>query len=233
MKKIIFLTMLLLIGFVTLGSLGAFDNISCLQDVYAFLVIGSPGAGLAFAYAFADLEEPEEGFENMGGFTINAYLAITSHVETFPSLIANPSSAEEAIVMAGDYVMKSNKYFLKLYATEDTLKMAAEQQGDLDGQSFAIKGELFHPGTKNEALGLARMLNNARTVLILIDDNGERFVIGSKEHPCYLKPKVDWGQKAADRKGVTFEFMANSYSPAMKYEGAIPLSGGVQVDPIS
>lgn len=182
--------------------------------------------GLAFAFVFGDLDWLDEP-ENMGGLTSSAYIAITSHIATEPTLKANPANDTEATTLQGSYVMETGKHFIEVYTTPDTFSMAPENQGEVDGQSFRVKGELFYPGTRKEAIAFARKINNARGVVIGIDPNsGDRIVVGSKAKPAYFKPSVTTGAAAADRRGVKIEFWADSFLPFAFYNGAIPLSSG-------
>jgi hypothetical protein len=236
MKKFISIMLLIVtVTMITVCADAAFASPDMLKSISWF----DAGAGTSlampivlFAFAYSDLPEPDETVNVMGGFTVGAYVAIVKEIATFPALTTTPADPEDLIDLVGNYTMETDKYFFKVYSTDETTKLIAESQGDLDGKSFKLTGELFYPGTSSEALGIAKRLNNTRVVIILLDDNGDRFIIGTKERPCYLSSKTDWGQKTADRKGITFEFTANSYSPALKYYGPIPLSAG-QIDPIS
>lgn len=181
---------------------------------------------LSMAFAFGDLKFEDEP-ENMGGMTSSMYIAIGHDIDNWPALKANPTTDDEAVTLVGAFTMKAAKFFFEVYATPDTAAMEPENQGEIDGQSFKQKGELFYPGTKKEAIAFCRKINNARGCIIGIDPNtGERYVIGSREKPVYFKPSVSTGKTAADRRGVKLEFSADSFVPFAFYEGPIPLSGG-------
>lgn len=194
------------------------------DPISGFLAMAPP-------FTFHDLEWENEP-ENMGGFQIGCYIGICRDIESYPTLTANPSTDEEAILLQGNYTMKADKSFIYMYTTPDTLTLKPENQGEVDGKSFKIKGELFYPGTKAECMAFARKINNARGVVIAVDTDGERVVVGDKGHPVYFTPNLDWGKKAADRRGMTITFESDSFCPGYKYNGAIPLSSG-QVDTIS
>jgi len=182
--------------------------------------------GLAMAFIFADLNWEDEP-ENMGGLTSELYIGISGHIATWPTLTADPTTDELAVTLQGTYIMNEGKHFIKVYSTPDTAKMTPENQGEVDGQSFRTKGELFYPGTRKEAIAFARKINNARGVIIGTDPNtGERYAVGTKEKPVYFKPSVDTGGAAADRRGVKLEFWSDSFLPMAFYDGAIPLSDG-------
>jgi len=182
--------------------------------------------GMALAFVFGDLGWDDES-ENMGGLTSEMYIGIYQHIATWPALPANPATDIEAVTLGGSFLMATEKFFIKVYATPDTAKMEPENQGEVDGQSFRQKGELFYPGTRKEAIAFARKINNARGCIIGIDPNtGDRYVVGSKDKPVYFKPSVSTGGAAADRRGVKLEFYSDSFLPFAFYNGAIPLSEG-------
>ncbi|KKU87399.1 MAG: hypothetical protein UY18_C0036G0002 [Microgenomates group bacterium GW2011_GWF2_47_9] len=182
-------------------------------------------AGLMF-FNFTDLEW-NDSLENMGGFTSIAYFAPLQDIETFPTLKATPATDEEFVVMTGHYVMKATKFFVAVYVTPETASLAANNQGETDGQSFRLEGEIFYPGSKTECKAFARKLNNTRGVLILVDPDGDRTVVGTKEFPCYFKPNLNYGKAAADRKGLTIAFYQNHFAPGLEYNGSIPLDGSL------
>jgi hypothetical protein len=182
--------------------------------------------GLAMAFVFADLDWTDEP-ENMGGLTSEMYIGLSGHILTWPTLKIDPATDEEAVSLVGSFIMEEAKHFIKVYSTPDTAKLEPENQGEMDGQSFKQKGELFYPGTRKEAVAFARKINNARGCVIGIDPNtGDRYVIGTKEKPVYFKPSVSTGGAAADRRGVKLEFSSDSFLPFAFYDGPIPLSSG-------
>lgn len=164
--------------------------------------------------------------ENMGGFNQIIFFAPIRDIETFPTLVSDPSTDDEAVELVGDFVMKTDKHFVQIYTSPETVKLDSEPQGDPDGKSFKNKGEFFVPGSANDVVALSRKLANARGIIIMVDPNtGERICVGTENLPCYFNPKVSHGQKHADRRGATIEFESDTFVPGMKYNGAIPLDG--------
>ncbi len=177
-------------------------------------------------FDFTDLAWADHA-ENMGGFNSSAFLGISTDIDTYAELPAVPAAEADYVTLEGVYVMKPTKKFIEVHVTPDTAKAIAENQGETDGQSFKLKGEFLYPGTKAECRAFARKINNARGVIILEDAEGERLVVGTKARPCYFKPTLDWGQKAADRKGMTVAFESDSFVPGYLHDGAIPLTPAV------
>lgn len=205
---------------------------TCLAAWTAFN--GAPDAGsviMATGFTFASMDWT--GGDNMGGFTTKAYLGIASEITTWPALASSPSSDAQLVTLAGTYACAEGKSFYSIYVTPRTFGGQSDPQGEIDGKSFLQKGEFFYPGTKVEALALARKLNNNRGIIIGVDPNtGNRIQFGSEDNPLFFTPKVMFGKQATDRRGITIEFEADHTHAALVYNGAIPLSGST-VPPVS
>ncbi len=202
-------------GWISAGIIG-------IQQVARFIPMP---AGLTF-FDFTGLTW-NDSLENMGGLTSTAYFATLQDILTFPSLKEVPTTDAEFVRLNGNFGMQVGKYFVQVYVTPETASLAANNQGEIDGQSFRIEGEFFYPGTKEDCRAFARKINNSRGVLILLDPDGERIVVGTDKFPCYFKPSINWGKAAADRKGMTVQFFQNHYAPGLGYNGSIPLSGSL------
>lgn len=193
-------------------------------DFFTLQSVDPMGVVMA-SFTFTSLTFVDEP-ENMGGFTSTVYVAIRRDIETYPAVTASPSTNDECVKLLGDFVMKTDKYFIELYGTPDTVGANAESQGELDAKSFKIKGELLYPGTHVDALALCRKLNNAHGVVIKVDpNNGARYCYGTEALPVNFSASLNFGKAAADRRGVTISWECNSFVPAWIYEGEIPLSG--------
>ncbi len=175
-------------------------------------------------FNFADMLWAD-GEENMAGVKVTCYYALASEIEVWAALPASPSTAAEEVTLAGNFRMTSAKYWRKLYVTMQTGEVIDEQQGEVDGQSFAQKATVFYPGTKAEALAFAKNANNSNMVFIFEEVTGNRRVIGSEAIPARVKPSFTTGKAYADRKGMTLEIEAHGYTPAPLYDGVIELEG--------
>ena len=189
------------------------------------LMAEAAGTIISSGFAFSSIDW--EGGDNIGGFTSEAYLGLYHEIEEFPTLPSEPGNDVELTTMSGNYVMKADKHFIRIYVTPKTFGGQAENQGEIDGKSFLQQGEFFYPGSREEAMAFARKINNARGILIGIDPNtGKRIQFGSREFPCHFKPKIEYGAEPTARRGLTVEFEADNFVPGMFYPGAIPLSEG-------
>ena len=216
-----------LLLFATLGAVGSTVDIGAFMDapiLYFADNLSDSFVSMATMTFSASPLNWEDGTENMGGFRDYLYIIPASSIATEAALPANPANDAEAVTLAGNHTLASLKYFKKVYATPGTVGLSPENQGEIDGQSFKVKGSFFHPGSSDEVNAFARFVNNGNFILILVEEDGRRVQIGQKGHPARLKPAPNFGMAAADRKGFNFEFEADSFVTALRYNGSIPLS---------
>ncbi len=190
------------------------------------LLFGYGSKSLAMAFAFGDLTFDDQS-ENMGGFASTVYIAIDRDISVWPSQTVNPSTDEECVALNGNFTMETDKKFIEVYGTPDTVGVTAETQGERDAKSFKIKGELLYPSTRTAAKAMARKINNAHGVVIVVDPNtGKREMYGSDLLPVTFSASVNYGKAPADRRGVTIMWECDSFVPSWEYNGTIPLSEG-------
>lgn len=229
--KIIMTALFGLMLFATLGALCSTIDVAAFADApITYLIDNLSSSGLSISLAGMTFSASplnwDDGSENMGGFRDYLYLIPISHIATEATLSANPATDADAVTLSGDHTLVASKFWKKIYATPGTVGLTPENQGEIDGQSFKVKGSFLHPGSSDEVNALARFVNNGNFILILIEENGKRVQIGQKGHPARLKPAPNFGMGAADRKGFNFEFEADSFVAALRYNGAITLSEG-------
>lgn len=173
------------------------------------------------------------GEENMGGMTIQGYLALRCEVQTWPTAKSPIVKIGDLVKLQGNYAMKEGKFFIPIEGIIETPKTGAESQGESESKSFKQKSEFKIAGaTKAETGGWMRLLNNVYAVIIWIDNNGNRVQIGDNLHPAVITPTSDTGENPTNRSEATFVCEANNFRPFYLYEGSIPLSEGGSVPPI-
>lgn len=174
-----------------------------------------------------------DGEENMGGMSILGYIALRSHIQTYPTLVDNPATVSDLCKLSGNYVMKEGKFFIPVEPIIKTHQFTFENQGEPEGQSFAPKATFKIKGaTKEECMGYGRLLNTATGVYIAIDNEGRRIVIGDELHPAVFKVSGDTATDPTGRSEITVEVTSDSHCPGYLYYGPIPLSGGEEVPSI-
>jgi hypothetical protein len=153
----------------------------------------------------------------MGGWQNQLAFIPECDVTDIPELPKSPTTDLDLVTAAGAFVFKSaDGKPTYIYATDKTVQYKADNQGEIDGQSFTITGQFFFPGTKIEVAAFSRKVNNTAGYLVLISPEGEQFMVGQKGLPCSIKPAFDGGMARADRRGFLFTFSADSYAPFVK-----------------
>jgi len=174
-------------------------------------------SGLALALALPVGFSPlkwETGSENMGGFKNRLLFIPAASVTAAPDLPTTIAAAEDLVTAEGSFTFSTEgDKPIFIYATDKTVKLDAENQGEVDGQSFVQKGEFFHPGSKADVAAFARKVNNTPGYLILEGPDGTQYMVGTPGLPCTIKPAFNGGAARSDRKGFMFTFEADSFCP--------------------
>lgn len=155
----------------------------------------------------------KSGSDNMGGYKNKIAFIPETAVSVVPALPDKPSAVEDYVTAAGAFTfIESAGKPVPIYATRSTVGYKAEQQGEDDCKSSKITGEFFHPGSKIEAAAFARQVCNTPGYLI-IEDEEKQILVGQLGYPCTLTASFDGGKAAADKRGWSFTFAADSVAP--------------------
>ena len=156
----------------------------------------------------------ECGSENMGGFQNRVLIIPMCIIATMPTLPSAPTTEADLVTATGSFTFKNaGDTPLFVYATDKTVKLDAENQGEKDGQSFRQHGEFFHPGSKADVAAFARRVNNTPCCVVVVEPNGTQYLVGQPGLPCSIKPAFTGGAARTDRKGFMFTFEADSFAP--------------------
>ncbi len=166
------------------------------------------------------------GKDNMGGyksFVLFIPVCAVSAVPTLPEITAQ-SEEEKYVKATGSFTFKEeNGKPLYIQCTEKTVKCDAENQGEIEGQSFNITGEFYRAGSEERYSALARQINNTPGYLILEDTDGKQIIVGQPGLPCTVKPSMEGGMARSDRRGYKFTFQADSVAPKVYLETKIDI----------
>lgn len=197
------MVILLIVGSIACNA-GASDAVSGVLSLAFALPVG-----------FVNLKH-ECGTENMGGYQNRLLFIPACAVSSVPQLPpkAEIQDTEDLVTAEGSFVFKNNgdKPIL-IYATDKTVQLDAENQGETDGQSYRQFGQFFHPGAKKEVGAFSRVVNNTPGYLVVVGPDGTQYMVGSEGLPCSMKPAYAGGAARTDRKGSTFTFEADSFAP--------------------
>ena len=153
--------------------------------------------------------------ENMGGATSRILIGLLADALTIPVNHAKDvaSSITEWVTLETPPVMKTGKKMVIIQASQDTVEIKHDPQGETDCASFKNLLEFFVPGYEKESLALAAALLN-NDVFIIVEQGGQFHMLGNKEQPCNSDGTGGaTGKKAADSKGTTFKFKWNWSTP--------------------
>lgn len=168
-----------------------------------------------------------QGQNNMGGFKNWIVWYPMSILTSCPELPTTKTTDADYVTAAGQFVLKSNEAPVFIYATEATVGYNAESVGEIDGKSFQQNLEMLFPGSNAQAHSYASRFKNQPGIAVIEDENGNQYMIGNKDHFCYLSAAFEGGKERADRKGLKFTGVAASN------ESAVFLGTKLDVDPLT
>ena len=153
------------------------------------------------------------GADNMGGYKGRIAFIPETSVSVVPTLPKEAKATADFVTATGAFTfLESGGKPTPIYATRATVGYKAESQGETDCKSYKISGEFFPPGKKVEAAAFARQICNTPGYLI-IEDNESQQLIGQPGYPCTVTASFDGGKAAADKRGWSFTFEADSPAP--------------------
>ena len=175
---------------------------------------------------FTDILKNLPNGENMGGITQQVYFGYWADVATWPTKPTAPTTLELSAALTGDLYMKAGKKLFEMYLTDDTGEFKIDPVGEADGKSFVQHLTLFHPGLQKKILGFINVAKNENLVFIVVDSNGNKYLMGDALRPAVYAGSPDGagtGKTTAARAGLSAEFTFKT-SNLMTYTGSIPLT---------
>lgn len=168
-----------------------------------------------------------KGTTILPGIRTTVYYIPKRDIVTWPTL---PSTATatmgELAKYTGNFVLASDKKWLKIDLIDNKGKIEAESQGDKPARSFLNKITLSHPGTDEEATGFARQANSDDFVYLVQRRDGKFRVIGNEMFETDTKPKQDGGEGVTGEQGTSLEISVTDVCPAPYYPGKIETEDG-------
>lgn len=170
------------------------------------------------------------GKPNMGGLVGDVYAVPVDDIDDtqLPTLDA------DGVSLTGNFVLKADKKFARIYHTRGTGKLDENTVGDRDGKSFENMAEFFFPGMEKTVAKWKKDYVNTPMLVIVKETSGGMRVIGitvleddslSLALPAYIESIAGTtGAAAADRRGSTFQVKAEAPHPPLYYSGTIDLT---------
>lgn len=126
------------------------------------------------------------------------------------------------IVIDDTLEFDNGAYAIQVYATQDTIKVAAESQGDTDAEGVIQTVEFAHPGNQKEIKEFrSNWLGKAVGIIIEKCTDGSQILCGSPCAPLRLAFKADWDK---DKNNAVMTFKSAQKGPDIAdYLGTVTL----------
>lgn len=175
---------------------------------------------------FTDISKNLPNGENMGGIAQKVYFGFWNDVQLWPVKPSTPADIEENGVLTGSVEMKVGKRMFEMYITDDTGEFNVESVGEVDGKSYVLHLNLFHPGMQKKILGFMNAAKNDNLFFIVTDAEGQMYLMGDEMRPAVYQGAPyggGTGRETAARKGMSAEFTYKTGNVYV-YEGTVPLT---------
>lgn len=134
-----------------------------------------------------------------------------------------PSRDENGVLIESPIVLNSGAYSITVYATQDSIELASNSDGDTDNEGFTPSLKFKHPGNKQEIREFKAGWLGRQCIVLVDYCNGEAMdLIGSPCNPVKLAMSYT-GNKDANSNEFTCTQMMRGLDIAM-YSGNAPAS---------
>lgn len=137
-------------------------------------------------------------------------------------LLQEPVVRDGAVV--GDLVLAAGAGWHALPYTPHTLKLDEQPKPDRGGTTYQVRVTALRPQPDPAVLAVLDSLDRRRLLLLLVETNGGRRLIGSKEEYVQLLAGTE-GQHPGTRAGVELRLEGTTTRRAPYYQGAVPVLG--------
>ena len=162
------------------------------------------------------------GEVNLPGTREHCYFIRREDIVTWPK--KGNATLADVVTMKEDFVLASDKKWNKISLVPDANSFKCESQGNWGSKTFNNQVTVVHPGTKEEAAGLCKELNNDDVVFLVPQRDGKYRLFGSEAFQASITLRQESGAAAAsDSSQTTLEIAVTDECPAPFYEGEIAL----------
>lgn len=127
----------------------------------------------------------------------------------------------KGVLIVDPILMKDSEYAITIYATQDTVELSSNSDGDTDNEGFTPEIKFKHPGNKQEVREFkANMIG--RKFIIVVDhcDGSGKDLIGSLCNPCKMSVNMK-GDKDSTSNEFTFKQLMRGLDIAI-YDNTVP-----------
>lgn len=141
---------------------------------------------------------------------------------------------QEPLVVAGaitaDLVLAAGAGWHALPYTQGTLKLDEQPTSGRGGTTYQVRVTAQRPQPDPGVLAVLESLDRRQLLLLLVETNGGRRLIGSREEFVQLLTSTE-GQNPATKAGVELRLEGTTTRRAPYYTGALPVLGGTSLPP--
>jgi hypothetical protein len=195
----------------------------------SFISVKNAQGSLMFALNAKNILYPQ-GRLNPGGIAGFIYYAFEEDIEDYPAALSPDTEtaltfdALGSVPIADPFVMKTGKFFHKIYCTLEMGEVKFSMVGVRDSKSFENSVEISFPGNEAEMIGFIAAAANRRLAVIVPEQNNKLRVIGHPNFPAQLDTSEGTSGKAvADGRATVITIKASAGTPAPIYLAPVPL----------
>lgn len=152
------------------------------------------------------------------------YYALEAHVATTP--VPDTSTDKTyagAVTVSTAIEMVTGKHFAKIDLQVDLNELKSNYVGNVGNQKINSNFEGYIAGLSAQLVGMQKKLNNKRLIILVPDNNGNYWQIGTKSKPARINQfDIATGKTGEDNTGATVGILCKTH--LQKYTGAIPLA---------
>lgn len=182
-------------------------------------------------YSFSDIDFTI-GSVNPSGISDILYYINKADIVAWPTIVndlATATTDDSYAQYVGNFTLKTDAYWHKIYNTQGKGKLSWEYQGETDCKVPVNKAEFSYPKITNQIRSFAKFASNGDFVFIAKHD-GKHYVIGSPDYRATVTPNGDTGDSAGSAKGVSIAVECPDVTPLPTYVGTLALSSTVTVN---
>jgi hypothetical protein len=174
---------------------------------------------------FADIGKELTNGRNLGGLGQHFYFGLWEDVATWPTEPTTPATLAAAAALTGDIAMAAGKRMFEFYTTEETAKLDINTIGEEGGKGNELVLTIMAPGLSTKLLGFMNAAKNEDLVLIVEDNEGQKYLMGNALRSAKLQSAegAGTGTSKEGKRGIPMVFSwrtGNVYT----YTGSVPLT---------
>lgn len=174
---------------------------------------------------FTDIGKELTNGSNLGGLGQHFYFGLWADVATWPTEPATPVSLAAAATLTGDLAMKEGKRMFQFLSTEETAKLEFKPIGEEGGIGYEMILTVHGSGLSTKLLGFLNAAKNEDLVLIPVDNEGQKYLMGNELRSAKLQSSdgAGTGTSKEGKRGIPMVFSFRTGN-IFTYTGSIPLT---------